>query len=86
MTLPADPNLAKLKLFYERAAVTHKTAQALELDARRKEDDARKQLYDYIREIGYCPHCELALVECKGHGQVVHDRIRDRRRLRRDSR
>lgn len=84
MPLPVDPELAKLELFYERAVVSRKTAEALEFDTRRREDEARKQLYEYIREIGYCPHCELQLEECKGHGQVVHERIRDRRRPHRD--
>lgn len=80
MTLPVDPKLTKLQTLYGRAAVEHKTAQDGEQKARRKEDDVRQQFYDYVRELGYCPHCELPLSECTGHGQVIDRRRDDRRR------
>ena len=84
MPLPTDPKLAKLQILYDQVAGEHKKAQAAELEARHKEDEVRQQLYDCIRELGYCPHCQLPSRECTGHGQFVHDRQRDRRRLRKD--
>jgi hypothetical protein len=69
--LPLDPELAKLQTFYGRAAASHKASQDLEREARRKEDGARQELYDYIRKLGYCPHCELPLRHCTGHGKAI---------------
>jgi hypothetical protein len=68
--LPTDPNLAKLQIFYGRAAAEHKTAAKAELEARHKEDQVRQELYDCIRDLGYCPHCEARLSDCFGHGEV----------------
>jgi hypothetical protein len=77
MVLPVDSKLAKLQILYARAAVEHKATQNADHEARRNEYDARRDLYNYIRELGYCPHCELPLSECKGHSQFIqrgHDR------------
>jgi hypothetical protein len=71
MSLPFDPKLGNLKISYERAVVAHKTAQTLEQEARLKENEARNHLYAYIRELGYCPHCELLLRHCLGHGKAT---------------
>lgn len=80
MTLPSDPKLAKLQSFHGRAAISNRAARDKEQQAQRIEDDARQELYDYIRRLGYCPHCELPLSECTGHGQIFDRRHGDRRR------
>jgi hypothetical protein len=71
MTLPVDPRLAKLQILYERATAERKVTLDADQEARRKEYDARRDLHNYIRELGYCPHCELPLSECKGHSQFI---------------
>jgi len=71
MTLPVDPRLAKLQILYERAAAERKVTLDADQEARRKEYDARRDLHNYVRELGYCPHCELPLSECKGHSQFI---------------
>lgn len=80
MALPVDPKITELRALYERAATAHKATQDAEHEARRKEDDTRQKLYDFIRELGYCPHCELPFNECRGHGQIIDRRREDRRR------
>ena len=70
----------ELQALYGRAAFAHKATRDAEHEARRNEDCARKQFYDYVRERGYCPHCEITLSECMGHGEDVDRRRNDRRR------
>ena len=71
MALPVDPKLAKLKIRYERADAAHTAAQFAEFESRDRMDDARQRLFDYIRELGFCPRCELRLNECGGHAQAA---------------
>ena len=80
MSLPVDPKMTELQALYGRAAFAHKATRDAEYEARLKEDCARQEFYDYVRERGYCPHCEVALSERRGHSDDV-DRRREERRL-----
>lgn len=84
MALPVDdPKLAKLQILHGRATIANRAARDLEQEARRKEAATRQQLYDFIRELGFCPHCELPMIECSGHDEVI-GRPHDRRHRPRD--
>jgi hypothetical protein len=71
MTLPVDPKLAKLQILFGCAAAERKATLDADQEARRKEFDARRDLHNYILELGYCPRCELRLSECHGHSQFI---------------
>lgn len=80
MPLPVDPKISELQALYGRAAFAHKATRDAEHEARVKEDYARQEFYNYVRELGYCPLCEVALSECREHGDDVDRRHEDRRR------
>ena len=79
MSLPVDPKMTELQALYGRAAFAHKATRDAAHEARLKEDCARQEFYDYVRERGYCPLCEVALSACRGHGDDVDRRREDRR-------
>jgi hypothetical protein len=81
MTLPVDdPELEKLRILFECAAAERKATQDADQAARRKEFDARRDLHNYILQLGYCPRCDLLLSECHGHSPFIQ-RGPDRRML-----
>jgi len=79
MSLPVDPKMTELQALYGRAAFAHKATRDAEYEARLKEECARQEYYDYVRERGYCPLCEAALSECMVHGDDMDRRREDRR-------
>jgi hypothetical protein len=71
MALPNDPELVTLKSLYDDADKSYTAALAATAKARRKKHLARRQLYDYIFERGYCWVCELPLPECNCKGRRI---------------
>jgi hypothetical protein len=63
MALPVDPKITKLQHLYHDADASYIAALAATYEARGKKHHARQQLFAYIRDLGYCPRCELPLSE-----------------------